>query len=89
MALRWESEGSVPTIMIIDDEPFEMTALQEALGERRFNYLFATSGRVEVVIESAADAHGRGVMMANGTLDIEYIAPGNQVLASVPLVDPD
>ena len=35
------------------------------------------------------DAHGRGVMMANGTLDIEYIDPGNQVVASVPLVDPD
>jgi len=38
--------------------------------------------------ERLFDAHGRGVMIANGTLDLEYIDPGNQVLASVPLVDP-
>ncbi len=35
------------------------------------------------------DSHGRGVLLARGLLDIEYLAPGNRVRVKLPLAARD
>lgn len=33
------------------------------------------------------DSHGRGVLLANGVLQLEYIAPGNRIEVTIPIED--
>jgi hypothetical protein len=35
--------------------------------------------------ERMFDSHGRGVLMASATLDLQYIPPGNRVEVRLPL----
>ena len=35
--------------------------------------------------ERLFDPHGRGILLARATVDVEYFKPGNQVRATLPL----